>query len=77
MQRAGLPFEAEKIYPIVYDGVTSPTIPTSSSMAKTLLPIHEAQLISYLKVSGIRVGLLITFNVTLLKHGVRRKVFGY
>lgn len=40
----------------------------------TLAPIHEAQLLTYLKLSGCRVGLLINFNVPLLKQGLRRKV---
>ncbi len=39
-----------------------------------LLPIHEAQLLSYLKLSGCRVGLLINFNVPVLKQGIRRFV---
>lgn len=39
-----------------------------------LEPIHEAQVISYLKLSDRRVGLLINFNVKLLKHGIRRLV---
>jgi GxxExxY protein len=39
-----------------------------------LLPIHEAQLLTYLKLSGIRTGLLINFNVRLLKHGLKRLV---
>ena len=39
-----------------------------------ILPIHEAQLISYLKLSGHKVGLLINFNVKMLKHGIRRLV---
>jgi len=42
-----------------------------------LLPIHEAQLITYLKMGGYRVGLLINFNVELLKHGIRCKKNGY
>jgi GxxExxY protein len=37
-------------------------------------PIHQAQLLSYLKLSGCKVGLLINFNVALLKHGIRRVV---
>ena len=37
-------------------------------------PIHEAQLLSYLKLSGCRVGLLINFNVKMLKQGIRRMV---
>jgi GxxExxY protein len=39
-----------------------------------LLPIHEAQILTYLKLSGVSVGLLINFNVTVLKRGVRRFV---
>lgn len=37
-----------------------------------IAPIHKAQLLSYLKLSGNRVGLLINFNVELLKHGITR-----
>lgn len=37
-----------------------------------LAPIHQAQLISYLKLSKCKVGLLINFNVKLLKNGIRR-----
>lgn len=39
-----------------------------------LLPIHEAQLLTYLKLSGIKLGLLINFNVSLLKNGIRRMI---
>jgi GxxExxY protein len=39
-----------------------------------LLPIHEAQLITYLKLTNHRLGLLINFNVPLLKHGIKRLV---
>jgi GxxExxY protein len=39
-----------------------------------LLPIHEAQILTYLKLSRVSVGLLINFNVTVLKRGVRRFV---
>ena len=39
-----------------------------------LLPIHEAQLLTYLKLSGIRLGLLINFNVPLLKDGIKRRI---
>jgi len=41
-----------------------------------LNPIHEAQLLSYLKLSNCKVGLLINFNVRILKNGVRRLVLG-
>jgi GxxExxY protein len=41
-----------------------------------LLPVHEAQLISYLKLSKTYVGLLINFNVPVLVDGIRRRVVG-
>jgi len=39
-----------------------------------LLPVHEAQLLTYLKLSGHKLGLLINFNVTLIKLGIRRLI---
>ncbi len=46
----------------------------NAEMIEKLEPIHEAQLLSYLKLSGCRVGLLINFNVKMLKQGIRRMV---
>ena len=40
----------------------------------TLKPIHEAQLLTYLKLSGLKTGLLINFNVAVLKDGIKRIV---
>jgi len=42
-----------------------------------LLPVHEAQVISYLKMSNLKVGLLINFNVPVIKQGFRRFINGY
>jgi GxxExxY protein len=39
-----------------------------------LLPIHEAQLLTYLKLSGVSTGLLLNFNVAVLKDGIKRLV---
>jgi GxxExxY protein len=39
-----------------------------------LLPVHEAQLLTYLKLSGMKLGLLLNFNVPLLRDGIRRMV---
>lgn len=41
-----------------------------------LLPVHEAQLLSYLKLSGIRLGLLMNFNVERLHQGIKRRLNG-
>ena len=43
-------------------------------LVKKLLPIHEAQLLSYLRLSRMRVGLLINFHVVQLKDGIKRMV---
>lgn len=43
---------------------------------EVILPVHEAQLVTYLKLSGKKLGLLINFNVALLKDGIRRRING-
>jgi len=43
---------------------------------ESLLPIHQAQLLTYLKLGEWKVGLLINFNVPVLKQGIRRVVLG-
>ena len=43
---------------------------------EALLPIHEARLLTYLRLGDWRSGLLINFNVPVLKHGIRRLVWG-
>ena len=43
---------------------------------ESLQPIHEAQLLTYLKLGGWHAGLLINFNVSVLKDGIRRRVYG-
>ncbi len=41
---------------------------------ESVLPVHEAQLLTYMKLTGIRVGMLINFNVPVLKNGIKRMV---
>jgi len=71
--------------PIVYDGVTldqgfrldllvGGCLVVELKTVDTLLPVHMAQLITYLKLTGHRLGLLINFNVPLLKDGIHRVV---
>jgi GxxExxY protein len=57
---------------IVVDGMILVEIKAIDS----LLPVHDAQLLSYLKLGGWKIGLLINFNVELLKNGLRRRVLG-
>lgn len=83
----GLSVERQKALPIVYrdvrlecgyrlDLLVEEAVVVEVKCVETLAPIHQAQLLSYLKLSGCRVGLLINFNVTLLKDGIRRLVHG-
>jgi GxxExxY protein len=76
-------FERQKELPIEYKGVKldcgyrldivvwSKIILELKSCSE-LQPIHEAQLLTYLKLTGLKVGLLINFNVPVLKEGIKR-----
>ena len=77
------PFERQKALPIEYKGnkldcgyridlVVAEIVVVELKACENLLPIHEAQLLTYLKLTGIRLGLLINFNVPLLKAGIKR-----
>lgn len=41
---------------------------------EALLPLHQAQLLTYLKLTGLNIGLLINFNVPVLKQGIKRMI---
>lgn len=81
----GLKVEQQKPLPLVYrqvkldaayrlDLLVEEEVIVEVKAVDRLLPIHQAQVISYLKLSGSRVGLLINFNVKVLRNGVRRIV---
>lgn len=42
-----------------------------------ILPVHEVQLLTYMKLADIKLGYLINFNVPIIKEGIRRKINGY
>jgi GxxExxY protein len=56
------------------DVVVDDTVILELKCVEKILPIHEAQLLTYLKLSGKHVGLLINFNVPLLTQGIVRRV---
>ena len=58
------------------DLLVADTVVVELKAVDQILPIHEAQLLTYLKLGGWPIGLLINFNETLLKHGIRRRVIG-
>ena len=85
LRRRGLSVRRQLPLPIFYDGVQLETryqidllvdasvVVEIKSVAK-LLPVHDAQVLSYLKMSGHKVGLLFNFNVVHLKDGMKRFV---
>ncbi len=79
----GLQIEHQKPLPVRYkdvqldagyrlDLLVQDIVIVELKAVEKILPIHEAQILSYLKLSGIKVGLLINFNVKLLKNGIKR-----
>jgi GxxExxY protein len=85
LKKAGLKAERQVELPVFYDGIqldagykldilVEDTIILELKSVENLLPIHEAQLLTYLKLANKKLGLLINFNVTILKNGLRRKM---
>ena len=82
-----LPVERQRQLPVSYKGVSldcgyrldllvSGAAVVEIKAVEKLLPIHEAQMLTYLRLGGWKVGLLINFNVPVLKRGIRRLVWG-
>ncbi len=82
---AGLAFTRQQRLPVTYKGqpvdcefksdiVVEDTVLTEIKSVQTILPVHDAQLLTYLKVSGLRVGLLLNFNAARMVEGVRRRL---
>jgi GxxExxY protein len=82
-----LPFERQYPLPVEYKGVrldcgyrldylVAKQVVLELKSVETVLPVHEAQLLTYLQLGGWYAGLLINFNVEVLKNGIIRKVNG-
>jgi GxxExxY protein len=87
-KRMGLKFEREKAVPILYDGekldcgfrldlLVEDRIIIEAKSTESLEDIHVSQLLTYLRLSDRKIGLLINFNVKLLKEGIKRVKNGY
>ena len=81
----GIPFERQLPLPVDYKGtkldcgyrvdvLVSKAVVVEVKAVDALLPVHEAQLLTYMKLGGWHFGLLLNFNVPLLKDGICRKV---
>jgi GxxExxY protein len=85
LSRMGLSFERQVHLPIVYKGVrpdcgykmdlvVEDSVVLELKTVDQLLPIHTAQLLTYLRLSGKRVGLLLNFHAPILTKGIKRLI---
>lgn len=82
-----IPFQRQVALPVTYKGLTldcgyrvdilvDGKVIVEAKSVESLIPIHQAQTLTYLRLAGWKVGLLINFNVPILKKGIRRLVSG-
>lgn len=85
LARGGLTVKRQVVLPILYKGVkiapgfradmiVEAAVLLELKAIERILPIHEAQMLTYLKLSGIPTGLLLNFNAMPLKNGIKRSV---
>jgi GxxExxY protein len=85
LRKRGLNVEREVKLPIIYDGVrleaalrldmvVESRIIVEAKAVESLIPIFDAQLMTYLKLTGYQLGFLVNFNVVLIKDGLRRVI---
>ena len=83
----GMTFERQKAMPVTYKGVklncgyrldllVDGLVVVELKAVERMEPVFEAQLITYLKLTGLWLGLLLNFNVPVMKRGIRRIVYG-
>jgi GxxExxY protein len=83
LEQIGIAFRRQVALPVIYksvrldfgyrlDIVVEDRVILELKTVERLLPIHEAQMLTYMKLSGIRTGLLLNFNCAVLKDGMRR-----
>jgi GxxExxY protein len=85
LSQRGIPFERQKPVPVVYKGVkldcgyrldllVADRVILELKSVEALAPIHDSIMITYLKLSEYRIGLLMNFNAQILKEGIKRLV---
>ena len=85
LEQKGIAFRRQVSLPVIYKSVTldcgyrldvviDDRLVLELKTVERLLPVHEAQLLTYLKLSGIKTGLLLNFNVPVLRNGLKRLV---
>ena len=87
LELRGIPYKSEWPLPLEYKGLrvkcgyrvdllVADSVVVETKAVEAIAPVHEAQLLTYMRLGGWKVGLLINFNVLILKTGIRRKVLG-
>src|SRR5882724_5555974 len=85
LRLAGLSYERQRDVPVHYKGVridvgfqldvlVEGNVPVELKAIEKVLPIHEAQLLTYMKLTNAKVGLILNFNSQLLAEGITRRV---
>ncbi|MHC4917855.1 MAG: GxxExxY protein [Planctomycetota bacterium] len=85
LQQRGRQVKTEEAFPVVYDGLeldvgyrvdmlVDEEVVVETKAVEKIHPVHEAQLLSYLKLGKKKVGLLLNFNVKRMKDGIKRMV---
>lgn len=85
LNKRGWDAETEVKLPLIYesqkidvgykmDSLINKLVIVENKAVEILLPVHEAQLLTYMKLSGCRLGFLLNWNVPLMKHGIKRFV---
>lgn len=85
LKKRGWDVETEVKLPLIYDDqkidagykidtLINELVIVENKAVETLLPVHEAQLLTYMKLTGCKIGFLLNWNVPLMKHGVKRFV---
>jgi len=80
-----IPFKRQMALPVIYknkkldagyriDLLVNDEVVVELKTVETILPIHEAQTLTYMRLGGWQVGLILNFNVTVLKNGIKRLV---
>ena len=87
LRKSGFKVQSQVMLPVRYDGIelelgyridllVEDRVIVELKCVEKIMPVHEAQIISHLRLSGKRVGLLINFHVRSLKDGIKRFVEG-
>jgi GxxExxY protein len=86
LELQGIAHKCEVVLPVEYKGISlecryridvlvANELIVELKSVKKVIPIHEAQILTYMRLAGIPIGLILNFNVTKLREGIKRYVF--